>query len=197
MAAFFTAEQIELLSASVVRCDFLFKFEFADAPIYAWNGNTDLESGGNTYQALKGYARLDGLGLGGQGTVSESVTLGLSGLPLPPDFLAQVLAETPQAVQRLLTISLQLFNADWQVVGSPIPLFWGFMQPPEVTRTEMQGTEGAVQSVSITAENIFFGRSMPPNGRFTDTDQRRRSPTDKFFGFMMSLKSKKITYPDY
>lgn len=203
MADFFTADQLALLSASVVRCDFLVKFEFVSATLYAWNGNTPLVVDANTYQPMFGYGSIEGLGLSG-GASSEAVTLSLNGLPGQSlDFLAAALADTPEVDQQLLTIYLQLFNNDdvpseaWQPVGSPIPLFRGFMQPPSVSRSPMQGEEGGTQSISVTAENIFFGRSRPPHGRNTDRDQQARHPGDKFFGFVSSLLNKVITYPDF
>jgi hypothetical protein len=198
MAEFFTPEQIELLSASTVRCDFLVKFEFASSTIYAWNGNTELTVGGNTYLPMHGYGQIDGLGQAGQGTTSEAVTLSLDGLPgMPLDFLAKALSETSEVDQQLITISLQLFGDDWQPVGSPIPIFRGFMQPPKVSRTPMNAFQGATQSIVLTAENIFFGRARPPHGRNTDRDQQARSPGDKFFGFVNNLLFKRIVYPDF
>ena len=97
----------------------------------------------------------------------------------------------------MLTIYLQLFTEDWQPSGMPIPIFRGFMQPPTVTRSAAQGAAGGTQSISLQAENIFFSRSRPPFGRNTDRDQQARSPGDKFFGFVSSLMSKTIIYPDY
>jgi hypothetical protein len=202
---FFTSEQIDLLSASTVRCDLGCKFDFASGAKYAWNGDTKLVIGSNTYQPMKGYGRIDGLGMA-SGTVSESVTLSLSGLPnsVPGnspeeelDFLAVALAESSEVDQRMVTISLLLFGEDWQIVGSPIPLFHGFMQPPSVTRTPMQDGDGGIQSITLTAENVFFGRARPSNGRNTDRDQQARSPGDFFFGYVWSLRNKTITYPDY
>lgn len=197
--AFFSAEQIAALSAATVRCDFLVKFDFASGPYFAWNGNTDLPAlDGNTYRPMYGYGQIDGLGMAGAGTVSEAVTLSLDGIPgAPLDFLAKALAETAEVEQRMLTIALQLFNEDWQCLAVPVPLFFGFMQPPKVTRSQMQDADGAVQSVSMAAENIFYGRARPPYGRNTDRDQQHRSPGDKIFGFVSSLVSKTITYPDY
>lgn len=64
--AFFTAEQIALLVASVVRCDFLVSFEFLSGIERAWNGNTTLVAGdGNTYLPMYGFGQIDGLGLSG------------------------------------------------------------------------------------------------------------------------------------
>jgi hypothetical protein len=196
---FFTPEQIERLSRTTVRCDFLVKFDFASGPDFAWNGNTALPAlDGNTYKPMYGFGQIDGLGLAGPGTTSEAITMSLDGLPnMPLDFLGKALAETSEVEQRMLTVSLQLFDDDWQCVAVPVPLFFGFMQPPKVSRSPMQGTEGAVQSVSLTAENMFYGRSRPPYGRNTDRDQQARSPGDKFFGFVSSLVQKTITYPDY
>lgn len=196
MADFFTPEQVDYLSATTVRVDMLAAFEFASGTEYAWNGNTELTVDGNTYKPMRGYGAMEGIGLAG-GTLSETVTMSLDGLPGQSlDILSKALEETPDVEQRMVTASLQLFDADWQSVGIPIPVFRGFMQPPGVTRTPMQGEEGGVQSVSLTAENIFFGRSRPPYGRNTDRDQQARSPGDKIFRFVASLMNKRIPYPD-
>lgn len=194
---FFTPDQIALLSASTVRCDFLVKFEFASSTMRAWNGNTQLVVGGDTYLPMFGFGQIDGLGMSG-GTVSENVTLSLSGLPGQAlDLLSVALADTPEVDQQMLTVFLQLFTDEWQPAGTPIPIFRGFMQPPSVSRSAMQGTDGASQSISVVAENIFYSRSRPAYGRCTDRDQQARSPGDRFFGFVASLISKTITYPDY
>ncbi|TIN83096.1 hypothetical protein [Mesorhizobium sp.] len=197
MSDFFTADQLALLTASRVYVSLLVKFDFASGTEYAWNGNTELVAGGNTFLPMRGMAQIDGLGLSGNGA-SDSVTVSVDGLPDQAlGFLAKALENTPAVDQQLMTIYLQLFDSDWQNVGNPIPLWWGFMQPPKVSRTEMNGTEGAVQSIAITAENAFFNRSRPPYGRYTDRDQQARSPGDKFFGFVSSILMKTVTYPDF
>jgi hypothetical protein len=171
--------------------------DWASGAQYAWNGYTPLTVGGNTYLPMRGMGTIDGLGLSGNGA-SDSVTISVSGLPdAALSFLAKALEDTPSVDQQLITIYIQLFDAEWQTVGNPIPIFWGFAQPPKVSRTEMQGTDGAVQSISIVAENAFFNRSRPPYGRYTDRDQQARSPGDKFFGFVSSILVKTVTYPDY
>ena len=197
MSSFITPEQLALLSATVVRCDRVCKFDFASGIQYAWNGNTDLVVGGNTYKPMFGFGRIDGDGYAG-GTVSEAVTLLLDGLPEQRlDFLSAALADTTEVDQRMLMLSLQLFNDDWQPVGLPISYFRGYMQPPTVTRSAMQDIVGGTQTITMRAENIFFGRARPPNGRNTDRDQQARSPGDKFFGFVSSLISKNVRYPDF
>lgn len=198
MSDFFTQDQINLLTASTVRVSFLVRFDFQSGTERAWNGYTELTTlDGNKWLPMRGMGQIDGLGLSGN-AASDSVTISVDGLPDQAlGFLAKALENTPSVDQQLVTIYLQIFGEDWAPVGSPIPLWVGFMQPPKVSRTEMQGTDGAVQSIAITAENAFFNRSRPAYGRYTDRDQQARSPGDKFFGFVASILVKTVTYPDY
>jgi hypothetical protein len=195
MAGFFTSDQIERLSRSKVLVDILVEFQFTTGTIGVWNGNTDLLAGGKTWKPMHGSGQIDGLSMPTGGT-AESVTFTVSGIPNDNiGLLAKALEESPQAAQRLVTVFLQLFDDGWQPVGAPIGIWWGFMQPPRVNRSQMQETEGAVQSVTMTAENAFFNRARPPYGRYTDRDQQKRSPGDKFFQFVPSLLFKTYDYP--
>lgn len=194
---FFTPEQIEDLSRSPARLALLSQFEFRTKTVHVWNGNTELEAGGKTWVPMFGAASIDGLAIS-TGAQSDQVTFTLSGVPDDrTDLLALALEETPVIAQQLVTVYAQVFDADWQPAGSAIGVWWGYMQAPRVTRTHMQGVEGAVQSISLVAENAFFNRSRPPYGRYTDRDQQQRSPGDKFFQFTPSLIFKSFTYPDY
>jgi hypothetical protein len=142
-------------------------------------------------------AAIDGITLSG-GTVSEFVQVSANGLPDQAlDYLAEALAETPDIDQQTAVLSVQLFTDEWQPSGIPIPVFVGAMQPPKVSRQPMQDENGGLQSISITIENLFFNRSRPPHGRYTDRDQQSRSPGDLFFGFVSSILSKTIRYPDF
>jgi len=195
--AFFTPEQVAEFAKQQVRLDLLVEFRFASETMRVWNGNTALEVGGNTYLPMYGYGSIDGLGMA-TGTASEAVTFSLSGLPSQAlDFLAMALDANNEVDQRIVVISIQLFDDEWQPLGNPAPIWWGFMQPPRIARTEMAGTEGAIQSISMTAENAFFNRSRPAYGKYTDRDQQLRFPGDKFFQFTPHLIQKVFTYPDY
>lgn len=198
---FFTPAQIAYMRDRTVRVCPLAVFEFVSETVHAWNGNYPLPSNGNTYQPMKGIGSFDGLGMSAGG-VSDYVTVALNGLPDgDPNFLSLALASNAEVIQQPLNIYLQLFDTDWQIPGSgigvPIFLFSGFMQPPKVTRSAMQDGEGSIQSISVTAENVFYNRAKPANGRNTDRDQQARSPGDKFFGFVASLLAKQVKYPDH
>lgn len=196
--AFFTAPQLAILAATRVHVDFLAEFQFQSETVRLWrNGTTELVSGGHAWKPAYGTATIDGLGMSG-GAISEVVTFTLKGIPdQVPDILGLALSESLEVAQRLVIVYMQMFDEDWQAVGSPIGIFWGFMQPPQVTRTPPQGDEGSTQSITVTAETAFFNRSKPPFGRYTDRDQQQRAPGDKFFQFTPSLLFKDFVWPDY
>ncbi len=195
--AFFDADQLALLSGSTVYVDMLAELRFKSETLRVWNGKTDLVAGGHTWKPLKGVASIEGLAVSGMGQ-SEAINMTVSGIPdSAADILSLALEETPDANQQLAIIYLQFFGPDWQNIGTPYGIFWGFMQPPKVSRSEMGLTEGSVQTVSIVAENAFFNRSRAPNGRYTDRDQQARSPGDKFFQFVAGLVNKTVVWPDF
>lgn len=195
--AFFTDEQVAQLAAATVRVALLTEFQFASGTKRIWNGDTLLASGGREWLPVHGAGSIDGLSVP-TGTAAESVTFTVSGLPNDAaGLLAEALAGTEDVMQQLVTVYLQLFTDDWQPAGAPIGIWWGFMQPPKVSRTEMQGTEGAMQTVEMSAENAFFNRSRPSFGRYSDRDQQGRSPGDKFFQFASKLLFKTFDYPQY
>ena len=194
---FFSESEIETFSNSTVRVDFLVKMEFKSETIYVWNGEYELNIDGNKYYPMHGIGRIEGLG---QVTTqqSQAITLTLDGIPdQDTNILSLALKETPEANQQLLTVYIQFFDEDWQPVASPISIWWGFMQPPKVSRTEATIETGSMQTISINAENAFFNRSRPPYGRYTDRDQQQRFEGDFFFRFIPSLINKTVTYPDF
>lgn len=194
---FFSEDDLAALSATTVRVAPLVELRFSSETMRLWNGLHDIETGGHTWQALKGMGAIDGIPLAAN-QQAASVTLTLSGIPDGSvDILAKALEETEDVNQKTALLYLQIFDAEWQPSGNPIPIWWGFMQPPKVTRTAMQDAEGATQAITVTAVNAFFNRSRPPAGRYTDRDQQQRSPGDKFFQFTPSLLFKVFTYPDY
>lgn len=197
MQQFFTAEQAAQLASQTVRCDFLVKFDFVGQTVCVWNGEYELTAGGQVWTPMHGIAKIDGFGLS-NGTRSEAVSFTISGVPnQEPNLLQLALQETPRTTQRLVTIYMQLFDDNWQPVGVPIGVWFGFLQPPRVERSQMDADSGPIQVISVSAENAFYNRARPAYGRCTDRDQQKRFPGDKFFQFVDSLKNKTIVYPDY
>lgn len=203
--AFFTSDEISILKAATVRSALLVKLDFVSGAKYVWNGNTDLFAGGQTYLPMYGLGRIEGISFSRE-PVSERFTLSLEGLPAATEteqgsrinVLAIALSETNEVEGQIATVSLQLFDDDWQTsVGSPVALAFGFMRKPRVNRSRIQGMDGAIQSISVGAENIFYNRALPSAGRYTDRDQQARSNGDLICQFVPDLRSKNFTYPDY
>lgn len=192
---FFTPDQVEQLSRSTVRVGLLVEKHFKSQTVWLWNGNSVLDAGGREWKPTYGGMQVDGLGQSAE-AVSQKVTITASGVD--QTVLGMVLAETEEADQQPIVVLFQLFDDDWQPVGGLIPVFFGLMQPPRVSRTQMNGTEGATQTISLTAENAFYNRARPPYGRYTSLDQNKRTAMpDKFFDFMPSLFNKQFVYPDF
>jgi len=195
--AYFSDDQLDFISQNTVRFDFLVKLEFRSGTKYVWSGEYDLTVDGNVYKPLHGIATIEGLGQN-SGTDSSQISFTAAGVPSQdPDFLTIVLEETNDVSQQLVTVYMQFFDDNWQPIGSPMSIWWGFMQPPRISKTTTNNADGQSQSVVLTAENVFYNRSRPPRGRYTDRDQQSRFVGDKFFQFVPTLLNFSTTYPDY
>lgn len=195
--AYFTDAQLGLLSKNTVQFSLLAKLEFRNGTKYVWDGEYPLTIDGNTYAPLHGVATIEGLGQN-QGTDSAQITITVPGISgLDPDFLGILLDETDEVSQRMITVYMLFFDSEWQPIGSPYAIWFGFMQQPRISRPSVTDDSGWQQTVTLTAENVFYNRSRPPRGRYTDRDQQQRYPGDKFFEFVPSLFNFSTTYPDY
>lgn len=192
--SYFTTDQANALAAADVRIATLAVFDFASGVKRYHNGFGGLTLGGNDYDGLGEIATIEGLEET-RSAESHAVTVRASGVDAT--FLAKALAETSEVDGRVLAISGQLFDADLAPIGDPLLWWAGYMQPPRIERSEPDEFSNATQAVSITAENIFYGRHRPPAGRYTDREQQNRFPGDRFCERVAELVSKTINWPDY
>lgn len=194
---FFTAAESAALAATTVRVALLADFEFTASPVYVWNGFGSRVLGGKTYLGAGDLGAIEGLEEA-RNAVSQQVTFTLSAVADgPADLLAKALAD-PDIVQgNLAIVSLQLFDADWQASGDPIPIYFGLMQPPRVAREPATADRGARRVLMLPTENLFFGRARPPAGRYTDREQQTRFAGDKFCEYTPQLVNLSIRWPDY
>lgn len=191
--SFFTNDQISALAAREVRAAWLAQLEFKSATERVWAGHTTLDANGYEWKPTYGAVQIDGLGWRGE-SASRPITFRLSALDTSLLQLAR--AGTDEADQQPVSVYFQFFDSDWQPTGSPVPVFLGLMQPPQVSRGEIEGAEGAEHSISLTAENLFYNRSRPPNGRYTTADQAHRAGTsDDFLNFIPLLLHRTFRWP--
>jgi hypothetical protein len=108
---------------------------------------------------------------------AERVAFTLSGVPPRAVELAAGESDTVKGVA--LNVGLGVFDADWQLVEAPIWLKRFVVDYLTLAR-QQQGTEEAVYTLGLQARSIFTGRRRPGLSFFTDEDQQRRSPGDRF-----------------
>lgn len=195
MSAFFDAATIEHLKSSDPRVSLLVEFEFKPETMRVWQGDTDLiTNDGRVWSPLYGAGTIEGIGVTGSAT-SAAATFAIDASV--EEHLALALEDTTAVLDQMVRVYVQVFDGDWQPAGAPILIWLGFMQPPEVTRVPMSEFDGATLSIKLTAENPFFNRSKAPAGRYTDRDQQRRSPGDRFFQHVQGMRMKQVVWPDY
>lgn len=193
---FFTSTEVARFQSGAIRVAFLVKMEFETKTMGAWNGNRKLTVDGVDYLPMFGAGQIDGLSFTNS-TVSDQVTIKVAGVRNSD--LGAVLAESSEVQDRLMTVYLQLFDNNWQVIAAAPAIFFGYMQPPVVTQDEVtqdNNSASPTQTITVAAENIWYNRSRAPYGRYSQRDQQMRSPGDNMFDFMPSLTFKQFYYPD-
>lgn len=194
---YFTPSEAAALAESTARIATLVDLEFTGQPTYLWNGSGRRVFDGKTYIGCGDLGSIEGLEEI-RGPVSQQVTFTLSGVPDSPAGLLAAALDSSDIVQgNLAVVSLQLFDSAWAAVGAPIPIYFGVMMPPRVTREAATAEHGARRTVSLPTENIFYGRHRPPAGRYTDREQQQRYPNDKFCEYVPQLVNISLTWPDY
>jgi len=187
----------EMFNGRIVRVGHLVEFQFDEtsdmAPLYLWNGSRTIEVDGNDYVGLRELGSIDGLEEEDDNLQASEVQFSLSGVD---DAILQtaVAADRGLYVGRLVFTKLQFFDADWQLLGDPIARNASIIDGIEVSwASNDDGTQTRV--LTATATNIFYGRSTPPAGNYTSSDQQFRSPGDRGFEFISSLTRSVIRVP--
>ncbi len=183
---------VTLLSQRALRVAHLVQFDFLTTPKYLWNGFHDLTTGGHTYQGLRKLGAIDGLEDQADMTATQ-LKFTLSGV----DAVVLALAigeDRDEYVGRMVTVWLQFFDSDWQKKGDPIARAAGIIDGIEISRARDQ--DGAsIRTLTLTAENIFYGRGIPPAGNYTDRDQQFRFPGDRGLSFVNEVQNTVIQVP--
>lgn len=195
MAAFFSAAQTQALASGTVRYDTLIDINFPD-PVRLWNGYTTLLAGGRSWRPMYGALQMPNFAVGG-GLEQETVTIavGLGKAEGGQDILAQALASANEIDGRQMFAYLQFMDEVGGPIGSPLPLYWGLLGTPIVSETAATPDAGPSRTVSVTATNIMYNRARPAAGRYTDLDQKSRSPDDGALEFVSTLNDQVRVWP--
>jgi len=169
------------LEGRIVRVAHLVEFSFKTQYRRVWNGSYPLTTpDGKRWFGIRKLGSIEGLDDDGNLT-ANAMKFSLSGVDAR--FLGLVklaLAESKaEYVGRLVRVYNCFFDADWQVLDAPVARAAGLMDRIYVERAQNRDDGSSRRVITITAQNIFYGRGIPPAGYFTDTDQKRRSPGDR------------------
>lgn len=188
------AEVLEAAKADTVRMDTLVEIDFADAPLRMWNGSYTIMSGSREWAPAHGAIEFGNLVLGGS-LEQETVTVGLG--DAREETIALAFRERGLITERFIYFYAQLFDQDWTPIFRPLPFWWGIVGPPRGSQSETTISDGGARGISIVATNAMYTRARPPGGRYTDLDQRRRSPDDEFCQSTAEVPNKELIWPKF
>ena len=140
-------------------------------PVYANTSAVTVETGGQTWH---GIGQLGGIRFVAEDTEINAAPIQLELSGIPSDLLTNVL--TANYRNRTVEIYLGFFSQDWTLLG-PLESIWTGV----IDSAQIQWGEGSA-NVSLTCENqlsFLVGRPIPI--RYTDQEQRKRYPGDRFF----------------
>jgi hypothetical protein len=178
----------------------LAELDFRDGVERVWGGEYVLTSGGVDWKGLGRIASVDGLDQAAS-LESSVMTFTLSGVEVPGADLSYLALATSEDrsnyVDRISTVHLQFFeitgDTEWEPLDAPYALKAAIMTSVSVSRVRKDN--GHLRTVSLQANNLFFGRSIPRGATYTDRDQQLRAPGDKGMQFIPSLQNNEIPVP--
>ena len=166
------------LRSGAISADYLVHMDFVDMPKRWWTGWGDLESGGHVWQGIGDMISISDLPAS-YGPSADQITLTLQGAT--QEMLALAKAASSRVYGRDITVYQQFFSVTpvdstaqpWSPLGPAFALYSGRMDQMTYKASEV------TRAIELTAEGLFTNRNAPPNGRWTDADQKRRHPGDR------------------
>jgi len=215
-------ELANLVSQREAPCAFLVRFHFASGIVRVWAGFGQLQTlDGQVWSGLGELGSIDGLSTAFNGTAPAG-RLTVSGID--PDLISVAVGETSDFIGRPVGIFLQAFGGGTLPFNTAPPLISGpavvgsVLTASTGTWTETSGTalngnpcaiavrlmtalevsRSAVnRTLSLTHETPYTGRNRPAGGFYSDRDQQKRYPGDRFCERTQMLIFQSRTWPDY
>lgn len=188
------------LAGRELRASLLAFFDFLDAPTRVWPGHGTLTTNdANQWLGIGAWGSVDDLNLGVFGTEARQQTFSLSGIvrddgtveDLPKPIIEIAMQERrADYADRSALLYLQFFDAAWQPLDTPYPIWAGWMWSMKIT---MDGPSG--RGVDLICEGLFKRRRRPGARYYSDSDQQRIYPGDKLFEYMPSLADAEVVWP--
>jgi hypothetical protein len=182
-----------LLAGRTVRCAHLVELCFATQARRIWNGSYKITtSDGHDWFGLNKLLGIEGLEHDGDGQSSE-LRVTVSGADAR--FLALAIsADESEYMGRHIKIYNQFFEGDRTLLDEPQARAAGIIDGIGVTRSP-RDPNGTRRTITINAQNMFYGRGQPPASYYTDSDQQLRFPGDRGLQYIAALQDTNIPFP--
>jgi hypothetical protein len=176
------------LAAGTIRAGVVVIVGRVHDAIRVWSGVGDLSIPFDTVDewagiyAYKGLGALTGLPVVSQliNGLAERVDFTLSAVGMPAEIALAAQGEAAVYRDARVNLGVVVFDAQWQQVASTLWLWEGTVDSIKVERSS-DGDGGVVRTIGLSAASAFSGRRRPMASYWTDPDQRRRNPDDRFF----------------
>ena len=175
-------------AAEVVRVMYLALFEFdsglvriTSAP-YDVPYDLDKDGEAEVWVTTLGMGQASGIE---EGTETQSYGMSCKLPGIPEEAVRLALAENPQG--RKAFFWKAFLDADHRIIPDPVLIFAGRMDtmPLEI---------GALSELTLNIESRLADWDRVRGGRYTDAEQQRRCPGDRFFQFTAPATEKELTW---
>lgn len=183
----------DILDGRVVRVGHLVEFWFG-SPQRLWNGFRNIKtSDDKVWYGIGGLGSISGLEDEHDNLQSTEMRLVVSGVDSA--LLQTAISEDRSLyVGKLVIVYLLFFNKDWQPLDLPVARKAGIIDGIDVSHVGNEdGTR--TRTIGVTAQNIFFGRSVPPAAYYSNRDQQFRKPGDRGLEFISDSMDTVIQIP--
>lgn len=151
-------------------------------PLYLCTAGVDIDWDGKTWRATGVLGAIDAV----KDTTAELAGLKLTLSGVPSESIAMALGENVQGKPCIVRIAL--LDRDTHAVVDVQTVWSG-------TLDQMPLTDGPNPSLAVTAEHRGVTMQRPKAIRYTDADQQRLYPGDKFLEYVNSQANKPIVWP--
>lgn len=186
------------LDGRTVRVAPLVEFCFKTQPRRVWPGRYTLNAGGHDWFGLNKLGA--GMEIADPGDLEASeMKFFVSGVDerFLELFTLAAAESREEYVGRHVRVYEQYFDDDWQKLDEPQAVTAGIMDSIGIDsyQIEVDGVEYTQRIISITAQNIFHGRSGTSVDFWTNQSQQRRSPGDRGLEYRSQLIEVNIETP--
>lgn len=177
MATLYTAHLVELCFVTQAR-----RF---------WNGSYKLTTGGHDWFGRDKLGGIEGLEIEGNLNLS-TLKITISGVD--ERLLAVAVGDRDEYIGRHAIVFTQDFDAEHQPDGDPEAVASGLIDGLEISRVQMDGG-GTRRTITVTAPNIFYGRSSGSDSYYTHADQMKRFSGDRGLQYRSDMYDTNIPFP--